>query len=522
VRKPAIPPGWHAEGWSVAARPTSEQYRAMHRDVVGANRARNWVVEGYRRDQQQRWQAALFLGCYRLLHGPSSLEKMAHEALALVSILASWSGATLPPDAKRTLLRRVSDAQVNRLAYGDEACAVAEVCSLFRLWAGHARWKVHPGLPTSFEELRWLWNRQKDSALPWWRACSKEALSSGIEKGSLAMRNHRESLVGLRAGQRVGLPRFSSVLDGGSYAITTGTSDLVDARHVRLAKVPGKVELGEDCSGLYARITEGSIQLKRISVTEHPDGSLRVSFGLYVRDEPVPVPTYVPRGLDMGCSTALMPSSGKPLELARRPSRPGTKATFVNASGVAKALSVSVHTTMVARLLSRCGNGHSLARIAVDRAKDWCKECDPEHSYRALKLLLADDAALDEIAALDGRIREQASHRRKARRDRHFERVHQRDIERDEIHRLGHSPTSKGRLALKRERERERRRRRRARAKEQARRLGRSPYARGDSLWSGQGFQVLYPRLDSQAHGGTSCPQQLWVSPAFTWLVRKM
>jgi len=95
-----------------------------------------------------------------------------------------------------------------------------------------------------------------------------------------------------------------------SYAITTGTSDLVHARHVRLAKVPGKVELGEDCSGLYARITEGSIQLKRISVTEHPDGSLRVSFGLYVRDEPVPVPTYVPRGLDKGMNAKRLMAGG--------------------------------------------------------------------------------------------------------------------------------------------------------------------------------------------------------------------
>jgi hypothetical protein len=30
-----------------------------------------------------------------------------------------------------------------------------------RIFAGHARWKVHPVLPTSFEDLRWLWNREK-------------------------------------------------------------------------------------------------------------------------------------------------------------------------------------------------------------------------------------------------------------------------------------------------------------------------------------------------------------------------
>ena len=216
--KAPLPPGWHEEARLVTLRPNRVQVQAMHRDVVGANSARNWVVERYRADQGARRQATFVLGLHRLLHGPLPAEREVHKAANVVSLLG-WCMGQVPSRADREkLLRRAFAIEVDLLAYGEQACMAAAVCSLMRIFAGHARWKVRPVLPTSFEDLRWLWNREKHERLPWWAECSKEALSSGIEKSAFAIKNHRESLRGDRLGERVGMPRFtgSSGMSGDS------------------------------------------------------------------------------------------------------------------------------------------------------------------------------------------------------------------------------------------------------------------------------------------------------------------
>ena len=474
--------------------PDRAQQRAMHRDVVGANLARNWVVERYRADQEVRRQAAFILSLVRLVHGPSPAERRVHEDVAVISALGWCSGCVPSKKEKDTLVKRAFAIEVDLLAYGEQACAVAVACSILRLWAGHQRWKVEPKLPHSFEDLRWLWNREKHLVLSWWSKCSKEALASGIETGALAIKNHRESLRGDRLGERVGMPRFTSIHDGRGYAVTTGTFGLVDPRHVQIPKVPGLVKLAEDLSELASRIKAGTARLHRLTVSERPDGTYECALGLAVKGESLPTPTYIPRGIDLGCKTALMPSRGKSLDLARSPRRTRRAPMFANGSGVAKALSVSARTTMVARLLERCGSGAasaewtrskhpgSLATEALTKAQAWCKEHDPEHPYRALKMLLKDDSALDDIAVIDHRVRGGQVEARVARRGRRCGRTRQRDVERDEIHRLGYSPTRKARLADKRSKERARRRLRREREQAESSRLGRSSYARGPAL----------------------------------------
>ncbi len=466
----------------MALRPDRLQAQAMHRDVLGANVARNWVVERYRADQEVRRQAAFVLGLHRLVHGPLPAEREVYKA-ANVAALFGWGSGRVPSKAEREkLLGRAFAIEVDLLAYGEDACTAAMMCSIMRIFAGHARWKVKPGLPSSFEDLRWLWNREKPLVLPWWSECSKEALASGIEMGALAIKNHRESLRGERLGDRVGMPRFTSIHDGRGYAVTTGAFGLRDARHMRIPKVPGLVKLAEDYEDLLGRIEAGSARLHRLTVRECPDGTYECALGLAVKGESLPTPSYVPRGIDLGCRTALMPSRGKPLDLARSPRRTQRAPMFSNASGVAKALSVTPRTTMVARLLGLCGNGESLAAPALTKARSWCKDFDPEHPYRALKMLLENEDALDEIAVMDHQVREQQTRARVASRGRRQERLSGQNIERDETQRLGHSPTRKARLAAKRAKERTRRQKQREADKARASSGGRSRYARGLAL----------------------------------------
>jgi len=253
VKKLAPTPGWHEEARLVIVKPDQAQQRAMHRDVFGANVARNWVVERYRADQEARWQANFVLGLVRLLHGPLPAEREMYKVVNAISLLG-WGSGQVPSKADRDrLLRRALSIEVDLLAYGKDACATAIVCSLIRIFAGHARWKVRPGLPSSFEDLRWLWNKEKPLVLPWWHECSKEALASGIEMGALAIKNHHESRLGMRMGARVGMPPLTSIYDGRSYAITTGSFGLADAWHLKIPKVPGLVELAEDCGDLLDR-----------------------------------------------------------------------------------------------------------------------------------------------------------------------------------------------------------------------------------------------------------------------------
>jgi len=200
-------------------------------------------------------------------------------------------------------------------------------------------------------------------------------------------------------------------------------------------------------------------------VKERPDGTYECALGLAVKDGELSALSYIPRGIDLGCKTALMPSRGKPLDLAKSPRRAHRAPLFANASGVAKALLVTPGTTIVARLLTHCGNGNSLASKALSQARTRCQAFDPERPYRALKLLLEDEDALEEIAAIDQDVRDKQAKAKTTKRLRRKDLLSQRALERKEIHRLGYSPTRKARLVQKRATERARRQRRSKAAK---------------------------------------------------------
>ncbi|HEY1617435.1 MAG TPA: helix-turn-helix domain-containing protein, partial [Streptosporangiaceae bacterium] len=53
-----------------------------------------------------------------------------------------------------------------------------------------------PGISWSLYSLRKDWNAVKDAAAPWWRECSKEAFSTGLDQLARALKNWGDSRTG--------------------------------------------------------------------------------------------------------------------------------------------------------------------------------------------------------------------------------------------------------------------------------------------------------------------------------------
>lgn len=62
----------------------------------------------------------------------------------------------------------------------------------------------------SLYSLRKDWNTAKNNVAPWWRECSKEAFSTGLDQLARALKNWGDSRVGTRKGKPAGFPRFRS------------------------------------------------------------------------------------------------------------------------------------------------------------------------------------------------------------------------------------------------------------------------------------------------------------------------
>jgi putative transposase len=119
-----------------------------------------------------------------------------------------------------------------------------------------------PALAWNQPALRRAWNQAKHEVAPWWRACSKEAYSSGIADLAAALRNWSDSKHGHRTGQRVGFPRFKAGRrDRGRVRFTTGAMRLeADRRHLVLPVI-GRLRSKETpggCSGFSPRVGRGS------------------------------------------------------------------------------------------------------------------------------------------------------------------------------------------------------------------------------------------------------------------------
>jgi putative transposase len=76
--------------------------------------------------------------------------------------------------------------------------------------------------PWSKEALRYIWNREKDEAAPWWAENSKECYSSAFEALAQAFKNHFGSRDGKRAAPRLGWPKYKSRASRQSVGFTTG------------------------------------------------------------------------------------------------------------------------------------------------------------------------------------------------------------------------------------------------------------------------------------------------------------
>lgn len=70
--------------------------------------------------------------------------------------------------------------------------------------------ELTPVLDWSLYAMRRDWNQAKEQVAPWWRECSKEAYSSGLDGLARALKNWRDSRKGKRGGGPVGFPRFRS------------------------------------------------------------------------------------------------------------------------------------------------------------------------------------------------------------------------------------------------------------------------------------------------------------------------
>jgi putative transposase len=139
----------------------------------------------------------------------------------------------------------------------------------------------------SLRVLRKRWNTFKDevcvnaeTGLVWWPECSKEAYADGIAGAVDAYWNWQTSRAGIRAGKRVGFPRFKRKgRDADRVCFTTGAMRVEpDRRHLTMPVI-GTVRTHENTRRIERLITKGRARLLAISVRRNGtrlDASVRV------------------------------------------------------------------------------------------------------------------------------------------------------------------------------------------------------------------------------------------------------
>lgn len=119
-----------------------------------------------------------------------------------------------------------------------------------------------PAVSWSLYSLRKDWNAAKDTVAPWWRECSKEAFSTGLDQLARALRNWGGSRNGKRKGKPVGFPRFRSKRKARlSVRFTTGAVRC-EAAHAVLPRL-GRVKLHERAATGDARILSATVRRER-------------------------------------------------------------------------------------------------------------------------------------------------------------------------------------------------------------------------------------------------------------------
>jgi putative transposase len=143
-----------------------------------------------------------------------------------------------------------------------------------------------PPLAWDTYALRRQWNHAKQQVAPWWRACSKEAFSSGIADLVQGLRNWSDAKAGRRGGPRVGFPRFKARhRDRGRVRFTTGAMRLeADRRHLVLPRV-GRLRAKENTRRLQRLLSKGRARVLSMTLSEH-GGRLFVSVQAIVACQP--------------------------------------------------------------------------------------------------------------------------------------------------------------------------------------------------------------------------------------------
>ena len=139
----------------------------------------------------------------------------------------------------------------------------------------------------SLRVLRKRWNTVKndvcvnaETGAVWWPECSKEAYADGIDGAVDAYWNWQQSRAGVRAGKRVGFPKFRKKgRDQDRVTFTTGAMRIEpDRRHLTLPVI-GTVRTHENARRIERLITKGRARVLAISVRRNGtrmDASVRV------------------------------------------------------------------------------------------------------------------------------------------------------------------------------------------------------------------------------------------------------
>ncbi|MFD4442701.1 IS607 family element RNA-guided endonuclease TnpB [Nocardia sp. NPDC058519] len=183
--------------------------------------------------------------------------------------------------------------------------------------------EMTPVLGWSLAALRKKWNTRKNTVAPWWAENSKEAYNSGLDGLARGLNAWSASRSGVRAGAKIGFPRFKPkhrVVN--SVRFTTGAIRVnLDRHHVTLP-VLGTIHTHESTRKLARRIEAGTARI--LSATVKYDGQhWYCTFAVIVegkhggdraRRSPHPVV-----GVDVGVKDLLVVAAADGTEIERVP-----------------------------------------------------------------------------------------------------------------------------------------------------------------------------------------------------------
>ncbi len=163
----------------------------------------------------------------------------------------------------------------------------------------------HNCVPWTLAHLRKEWNRVKDEIAPWWNENSKETYSSGIADLITGLSNKKASKKGVRKGQKVGFPRFSSKRkDHGRVRFTTGVMRLEDDRRHITLPVIGALRSKENTRSLQRLLSAGRARILNMTLsTQWGRLFVSVNYAICTTTRRPVAKSGVRAGVDLGLRT---------------------------------------------------------------------------------------------------------------------------------------------------------------------------------------------------------------------------